>query len=177
VPKSGASLGAAADDLQPQATYQLQIVFDPAAGAPPAEPLPGIIFSTSRYRNPAGQLADLGFSSPAPGSPHGRLLVTTAALPPAQASDTVLAGALEQLGLQGWPLPTAGRTSVLWAHDTMELAGVLIESPEPLRRGGRLDVVSLHVNGIDLGGALSDSTGCRYLFCPPPPSPSPRAAR
>jgi hypothetical protein len=169
--KAGASLGAAAEDLQPQATYQLQVAFTPSGGAPPAAPLAGVIFSTSRYHNPDAQIADLGFGSPAAGQPNGQLLVDTAPLPPAQACDSALAGALELLGVDGWPLPSSGRTSVLWARETLALVGVLIESPEPLAREGRVDVVSLHVNGIQLAAALSDSTRCRYLFSSAPAIP------
>jgi hypothetical protein len=173
VPKSGASLKASTDDLQPLATYQLNIGFvgnhvDGQADPPPADPLPGIIFSTSRYRNPDDQLADLGFRSP-PGAPHGHLSITPAVLPEPQISDTALAAALTALGMEGWPLPTSGRTSLLWTSNTRNLAGVLVESPEPLARQGRLDVTSFQVNGVNFGGRYGDSSQCRYLFTPPAP--------
>ncbi|WP_131811579.1 hypothetical protein [Mycolicibacterium peregrinum] len=173
VPKSGASLKASTDDLQPLATYQLNIGFvgnhvDGQADPPPADPLPGIIFSTSRYRNPDDQLADLGFRSP-PGAPHGYLSLTPAVLPEPQISDAALAAALTALGMEGWPLPTSGRTSLLWTSNTRNLAGVLVESPEPLARQGRLDVTSFQVNGVNFGGRYGDSSQCRYLFTPPAP--------
>lgn len=167
VPKSGASLRASTtDDLQPLATYQLNVAVvpnDDHPDAPPADPLPGIIFSTSRYRNPDGQLADLGFGSPA-GSPRGHLSVTAAALDAPQISDAALAAALAVFGLDGWPLPTAGRTSLLWTTDTRALAGVLVESTEPLARPGRLGVTGLQVNGVNFEGLYGDSSQCRYLF-------------
>lgn len=173
VPKSGASLKASTEDLQPLATYQLNVAVMPnhvegEPDPPPADPLPGIIFSTSRYRNPNDQLADLGFGSP-PGAPHGHLSVAPAALAAPRFSDAALAAALGAFGMEGWPLPTAGRTSLLWTTDTRNLAGVLVESPEPLARTNRLDVTGLQVNGVNFGGRYGDSSQCRYLFTPPAP--------
>lgn len=174
VPKSGASLKASTDALQPSATYQLNVVFVPnhVAGqpdAPPADPLPGIIFGTSRYRTPDAQIADLGFTNPA-GAPHGQRGVTPAALPAPEISDAAYAAALSRLGLDGWPLPTAGRTSLLWTAGTALLAGVLVESPEPLSRPGRLDITGLQVNGVSFARRYGDAAQCRYLFVPAAPT-------
>jgi hypothetical protein len=174
VPKSGASLKGSTDDLQPLATYQLNVTFIPnhvdgQPDPPPAAPLPGIIFSTSRYRNPDDQLADLGFQSPA-GSPHGQLFIAAAALPAPETSDAAFAAALTAFGMEGWPLPEpSGRTSLLWSADTTNLAGVLVESPEPLSRPNRLEINNLQVNGVNFTGRYGDSAQCRYLFTPPAP--------
>lgn len=174
VPKAGASLKASTDALQPSATYQLNVIVVPnhVAGqpdAPPADPLPGIIFGTSRYRNPGAQIADLGFANPA-GAPRGQLSVTPAALAAPEISDAAYAAALSALGLDGWPLPTAGRTSLLWTAGTYRLAGVLVESPEPLSRPGRLDITGLQVNGVSFARRYGDAAQCRYLFVPAAPT-------
>lgn len=173
VPKSGTSLKASTDALQPLATYQLNVAVVPNhvdgyPDRPPAKPLPGITFSTSRYRSPDHQLADLGFGS-SPGHPDGHLIVTPAVPAAPQTSDAGFAAALTALGLEGWPLPNgSGRTSLLWTADA-RIAGVLVESPEPLVRPNRLDLNTLQVNGVPFGTKYSDSSRCRHLFLPPEP--------
>jgi hypothetical protein len=172
LPKSGASLGGVAP-LATRATYQLAVAVTPVGPAPPAQNLPGIIFTTSRYRGPGDQFAHLGFGSPA-GSPQGNLIAASASLPPmAGSSDGSFDAALSALGQPGWPLTRDGRTSVVWVRDGAGLAciGVLLESPEPLVRPGRLSLDRLAINGAVAPLHFSDSAGCRHLFAVAAPIP------
>ena len=55
--------------------------------------------------------------------------------------DVAFTDALRALGLDGWPAAEVPRLSRLWVADAIDdglFAGLMIESPEPLERAGRL---------------------------------------
>jgi hypothetical protein len=179
VPPAGMSLQAS-PGLAPRATYDLAV----ALTGPGSARLPGIAFTTSRYRNPAAQLAELGF----PGTVTGHLPVHPAVLPDISImSDAVLATVLET-GIrwpgvepeeQAWPpVGETGRSTALWAADgtadTVDgaggVVGILLESPEPLLRPGRVELTG--IAGFPV--AVRDHSGCRVLFCTRTPLPGPR---
>ncbi|TQM37013.1 hypothetical protein [Pseudonocardia cypriaca] len=175
VPPAGLSVQAD-PGLAPRATYDLAV----ALIGPGSPRLPGITFTTSRYRNPAAQLAELGF----PGTVTGHLPVDPAVLPhTGTTSDAALATVLET-GIrwpgvepeeQAWaPVGETGRSTALWAADGVDGAGgvigILLESPEPLFRPGRAELTGLA--GFPV--AVRDRSGCRVLFCTRAPLPGPR---
>jgi hypothetical protein len=172
VPPAGISLRAT-PGLARRATYELAV----ALTGPGSPRLPGISFTTSRYHNPAEQLAELGF----PGRVTGHLPVDPALLPTASAvSDAALAAVLET-GIrwpgvapdaQAWPpVGETGRSTALWAGDGV--VGILLESPEPLFRAGRVALTGLA--GFPV--AVRDRSGCRVLFCTPTRLPGPRTVQ
>jgi hypothetical protein len=79
---------------------------------------------------------------------------------------------IDQAGLDGWPVATEPRISLLWRQqvDTWLCAGVLIESPEPIHRTGRFEVDSLTLvmgpagKGVIFDISLRDRSGSRLLF-------------
>ena len=124
-------------------------------------------------------LAGLGFPTAGEPSPAGLvvgdLLVNTPASVGGGFSedDQEYQRALSALGLEGWPLATVPRLSRLWVRDAGAgwlLAGLMIESPEPIHRPGRL-TVSLALKSaaggetsFDIG--RSDRSGSRLIHLP-----------
>jgi hypothetical protein len=168
LPPAGASLQGPAG-LAPQATYELAVVFPLLhAGPAPAAPLPSVVFTTSRYHCPADQLAAAGFG------PVGGLAGDLKVEPGADAgladgrtvSDVAFGTVLSRLGLDALPLPESGRASALWIpHGAgWALAGVLIESPEPLNRPGRVELGALNLADWPFPVVVSDASGARLLF-------------
>lgn len=96
-------------------------------------------FYTSRYAGAAAILAALGFPTSGPPSFEPvQDLVVEAALPSdtALGDDAALDAALRATGLDPFPLAAGPRLSLLWQSSggAWTLAGVLVESDEPLRR-------------------------------------------
>lgn len=114
--------------------------------------LDGITFRTSRWRQPAEMLGGIGFA-PSPSACSGDIEITAAAFAPGaiDGSDADFEAALESIGLHGWPAPVRPRVSMLWrrqdAGDTVawQCAGLLLESPEPVDRPGRVELDTLRV--------------------------------
>lgn len=170
-PTPGATVSSAST-LDTRAWYEVYI--QAMDGNVEAGRLPGVSFRTSRWRNPADMLSGLGFAT-APGAPEvptGDLAVPEVALPAAGSTgDVAFAEALKQLGLEGWPPSEEPRLSRLWVKKPQgwRLAGLLLESPEPLQRAGRLRLGRLELRmgrAIgDMGFAVhQDSGGFRALF-------------
>ena len=163
VPHLGSTFGAPAV-LEPSASYDLAVQVPPT-GEPHGPALTGVAFRTSRYRNPRDQLADLGFSA---GGMAGGLPVTVpAALTGGEDGDAAFAALFGQLGLTPWQHPPRGRGSLLWSRDggPWLLAGVLLESPEPLERAGRMRLGALECMGVpfDVVQRNAASTSVLYL--------------
>jgi hypothetical protein len=157
--------------LAPEAWYEVYVELKPKPGsnAPPGT-LPGVTFRTSRWRRPAEMLQALGFApvaAPAAGDVpvHDPQLVTTNP----DASDATFQQALTVLGLDGWPIMQVPRTSLLWSladGGRWALAGLLVESSEPVDRPGRCTVHGVHtVDGsTHFDSRRSDRTRSRLLF-------------
>jgi hypothetical protein len=110
--------------------------------------LEGVTFRTSRWRNPADMVAGIGFTAIASFA-SGDIEVTK--LPPAgpaliDGSDADYEAALDALGLDGWPAASGPRVSLIWLHEgggaapSWKCAGLLLESPEPVDRPGRVEL-------------------------------------
>lgn len=175
VPVPGMDMATGALGLEPRAWYEAYVRADYTAGGVTPTPLPaalrGITFRTSRWRDPADMLAGIGFPKTAASTHTGDLPVTPVALASAR-GDGAFDAALDALGLHGWPLAPEPRISLLWTHaaDVWLLAGVLVESPEPVDRPDRCEVALLSArNGVLPPAAafttqIFDRTGSRLLF-------------
>jgi hypothetical protein len=171
VPHLGATLGGNAG-LVPGATYDLA-VHVPKKGQTVGIPVPGVVFSTSRYRNPREQVADLGFSTAFDGATAGGLPVPEppglAGLPAGERdSDAALGVLLDALGLGLWAPPVdRGRATLLWSRPdpgAWRLTGVLLESPEPLERPARLRLGALDCMGVPFDVVRRNGSGTRVLY-------------
>ena len=153
--------------LEPQARYSLAVNLPSTAGQPPAM-VPGVVFQTSRFRDDAELFADLGFNSTGTASVSGDVAVTAASLsaPATPSSDAGLDDALTRLGLSPWPLAGKGRTSALWRQDgsSWKLAGVLLESPEPIERPNRIVLKALGSGAHNFEMRRSNSSATRILY-------------
>jgi hypothetical protein len=170
MPRPGATLQA----LTPLALHSWYEVFvlAKATGRGQADGrLPGTTFRTSRWRTPAEMLDALGFRT-APGAAAGDVEIREqVALNPATAdgADATFELAMSALGLDGWPPAGPPRASLLWvpgAPEQWRLAGVLVESPEPIDRPGRCEIQRLHAPGVAATFDLrrSDRNRSRVLF-------------
>jgi hypothetical protein len=173
VPKPGATLQADAE-LAPEAWYEVFTLVRAIDADLLDGRLAGTTFRTSRWRTPDEMVGALGFTT-APSAATGDLEVRMVpALATALADDLRLEAALDALGLDGWPPADVPRTSLLWHADggggatPWHFAGVLVESPEPIDRPGRCEVLGLGVQPE--GGATpidlrrSDRNRSRLLF-------------
>lgn len=152
MPKPGGTLQAVTP-LATQAWYEVYVLAKSDDAAVHDGRLDGVTFQTSRWRNPQQMLAGIGFkSSTAPATGDIELTET----PPLgvgaiDGSDADFEAALDALGLQGWPLAKEPRVSLLWLKDaaastpTWKCAGVLVESPEPIDRPGRVELSVLRL--------------------------------
>ncbi len=182
LPVPGATL-IAARSLAAQAWYEVYVLAQSRdRDAVKDGRLPGVTFRTSRWRSPADMLIGLGFGSDvAPGRAAGDLLVK--GNPPTGViigDDVALEAALAALDLDGLAPPDASRLSLAWTRGTdgtWLLAGLLVESPEPVARPGRLEIAG--VFAVPAGNAFTaqriDQAGARLLFCVEAPfAPRPR---
>jgi hypothetical protein len=139
--------------------------------------LDGVTFRTSRWRMPADMLAGLGFRSEghdAADVVSGDLAVEVqgAAVGVAVDDDQAFIGALEALGLHSWPPADGPRVSWLWSDDgsgAWLLAGLLLESPEPVQRPRRVEITAVTARAsagteVPLNLARRDRSGSRLLF-------------
>ena len=140
-PSVGSSTVSVTADLVPRSEYDLLLNAAPkTVGGHPEVAIARSHFRTSRYRNPAGLLADLGFAAPiALSLPTDAIATTTLPSGALQIGDTVLDAALTTLGLDPWPLPVAPRTTVIWLRPALagqpwQIAGILVEADEPVWR-------------------------------------------
>ena len=169
VPLRGSTLGGPAG-LVPGATYDLAVQV-PKTGADLGIALPGVVFTTSRYRNPREQVSALGFAAPQNGATTGDLPTPSLDLTSVPATDgdtdSVLAVFLDQLGLGLWEPDPDGACTLLWSRPDAgpwRLGGVLLESPEPLERPGRLRLGALDCMSVPFDVVRRNATGTRVLY-------------
>jgi hypothetical protein len=146
-PGSGASKVAVKGDLEPGSEYDLLLkTVKPGDAKVDEVVVARTHFRTSRYRDPAGLLAALGFA-PSTGADTPNDVITTfdlaAQYGTAQLAvgDAALDAALKACGMDPWPLPPAPRTTLIWrqtgdAVHPWQVVGVLLEADEPLWRAG-----------------------------------------
>ncbi|MGV9599913.1 hypothetical protein ACWDR1_24955 [Streptosporangium sandarakinum] len=182
-PSDGARI-TAAFPLRPRTPYELSVGL-PLTGAVfrPGDPeLDGITFTTSAYRGPEELMEafnlrpDAGDLATAPAS-HGDLALgpggdggaaaLSGLVDGSVSDDAELEQVLARLGLPPLRPVTEPRSTVLWALTAAGrwgVAGLLLESPEPLIRPGRMGL-----SGADLGGTAfpvlrTSRTGTRTLW-------------
>lgn len=145
-----------------------------------------VTFTTSRWRDAVELQQACGFGTGLAGRPIGHALGDAALCAPqflqpviAHGDDGILQQWLTEQAMDGWPAPDQPRVTGLWRRsgDTWLWVGILLESPEPLQRPGRLSVGTW---GLRSGSGavsmpfdiqLSDSTGTRWLLaCTVPPA-------
>jgi hypothetical protein len=181
-PSLGGTTGEVTADLVPGAWYDLMLMATPAA-----QPSAGDVvvtrthFQASRYRDESELLGALGFGVPGPTAFIAPDALVTAAVPGGALAvgDSDLDAALAAAGLDPWPLSAQARTSILWLNDagTWQLAGLLLEAPEPIVRTGRtaLDVTACSYGGLALSQRCRNLAGTRVLLTPPAPVTVPAA--
>jgi hypothetical protein len=177
VPKPGTT-GTVLEPLEPQALYEVYVLAKASDADVADSRLPGVTFRTSRWRAPADMLAGLGFTVAGQvTSPvmigDLRCDVTSFGAPRSEIGDTSYQSALLTLGLDGWPLAPAPRVSRLWslhAPGSWFFAGLMIESPEPIHRSGRLELQGLSLamghggSGVAFDVQIRDRSGSRCIF-------------
>ncbi|MQA29081.1 MAG: hypothetical protein GEU82_04475 [Luteitalea sp.] len=166
--------------LEPEGWYEIYAVAKSSTPAFADGRLPGVTFKTSRWPSPQDMWLGLGFSIgglPVPAAaPTGDVIVNAAAgLAPAviEDNDQAFLNAVLALGLDGWPVAEAPRLSRLWvagANGAWLFAGLMVESPEPIHRAGRLDLVGLGLEMGQSGTAIKfdirrrDRSGARLIY-------------
>lgn len=175
-PRPGAT-ASAPTPLEPQAWYEIYVLATSDGEAFDNARLRGVTFRTSRWRGPVDMFIGLGFKVAAqPGATVacGDLEVRArGAMGPGATTDQDFHDAMVMLGLEGWPLAQAPRLSRLWsleADGTWLFAGLMVESPEPIARPGRIDLQDLTVQMGQAGAAVRfdtvhrDRSGSRLIF-------------
>ena len=200
LPKPGAT-ASALTPLEPEAWYEVYVAATKDAKSKEEHGrLPGVTFRTSRWRGPEAMLAGLGWTvgatAPAPvlsgdialvrARPEGAAVV--------EGDDVAFQRALRDLGtapgatgphdglgLDGWPVATEPRITRLWtdAPGQWLFAGLLLESPEPIHRAGRLEFgadalkLSMGMAGALVSFAIRrrDRAGTRLLWLTETPFP------
>ena len=90
-----------------------------------------------------------------------------------EGDDQAFQNTLLALGIEGWPVTDAPRLSRLWvpnASGEWLFAGLMVESPEPIHRPGRVDLDSLTLD-MGLAGSIirfdirrRDRSGSRLIY-------------
>jgi hypothetical protein len=173
----GATLAISAE-LEPNAEYDLML-FAPPDDEPADESLlvARTHFSSSRYADVDAMLQGLGFGidgAVAPFIPFDFVVANGAAMPASDstARDAALEDALRTLGMDPWPVVGFGRTVAIWrpgaAAGEYLLAGLLLESPEPIERGDRCNIVQAGVSGgttsVLFATSRANTAGTRVLL-------------
>lgn len=182
-PLPGAT-AAAVHPLEPETWYEVYILARPEneLWVEPGR-LPGVTFRTSRWRNPVEMLAGLGFAAPGGPEPDsvlaGDLVIgSPAAIGTAvvEGDDQAFTNGLVALGLEGWPVTETARLSRLWIPRGADeaggwrFAGLMIESPEPIQRAGRVALSGLALTTGAVGAPLdcairrSDRSRSRLVY-------------
>lgn len=175
IPKPGLTLDGDAE-LEPRAWYEVFVHIASTSGGAESR-LPGVTFQTSRWFAPADMLADLGFPAATPGTATGDLEIRAISGFPRGSvlgDDSAFDAAMAVMGLDGWPRAETVRTSLLWlpraGGAAWDLAGVLLESPEPIHRAGRCTVDGVQAvlepghAAVAFNTRFSDRSGSRLLF-------------
>ncbi len=169
--------------LLPQTSYELSVGL-PLAGRAfkPGDPeLDGITFTTSAYRGPVELIEAFNFGSDTVAlastpTAHGDLAIGAggdgdpAALAGftdgAITDDAELEQTLAGIGLPPLRPVTQPRSTVLWARTAGQwgVAGLLLESPEPLNRPGRMCIHNAAINAEVFPIQRSSLPGTRALW-------------
>lgn len=190
LPRPGVSLSPAQKlELAPRAWYEVHVALPALSqSGVSAGRLPGITFRTSRYCDVAEMASAIGFGFSQPGTHDGdvalALATGSAVFPTAVIVDDDLAfeGAMAALGMEGWPVATEPRTSLLWRKGIdgkWLLGGVLIEGAEPVHRPRRCEVQGLRLVRVLAGATTAtvfdvirrDRSGSRLLYLASTPFP------
>jgi hypothetical protein len=151
IPKPGATLTAQAP-LVPEAWYEIYALAKSDSSSVADGRLDGVSFRTSRWRTPLEMLGGIGFLAE-PGQAAGDVELATLpafAAGEVDGSDADFEAALDAIGMDGWPPSTNPRVSVLWQRQSAEpaqwfCAGLLVESPEPIARRNRVELIGLRL--------------------------------
>lgn len=169
-PKLGGQTAEITAPLEPNAEYDLLFVAPPTGSSSDEVLVARGHFHSSRYRNAAELLAAVGFKSPTPYPVLPLDAFVNAVAPPAVSlrNDADLQNTLTSLGLDPWPLPDQPRTVVLWRKvgATYSVAGLLLDSDEPMERGPRLSFSSASCGGVPMTLRRSNAAGTRLLVMP-----------
>ena len=172
------STAAVVADLDPVRGYDMILVAHPTGGG--ADTAIGRWhFRTSRYRDVGEILTDCGLdvSGTNPVAPADVLLDLPGGWPTGLATqeydDRTFDTWISALNRDPWPMPSTGRTTTLWLPPTgggndWQLAGLLLEGPEPLARPGRVSV-SAGIGGSTFSVLASTGNGTRLLMAPASP--------
>ena len=160
--------------LEPETAYDLTLRARPGGGGEDSV-VDRFHFRTSRYRDTAELLAALGFETGgAAADPPPDVLLDSWSQPGvAPHDDFALQATLVAIGLDPWPLSAAPRATTLWVRPapgapSWQLAGLLLEAPEPVARPGRIEV-SGSVGAVPLRHLGGTATGTRVLLAPSAP--------
>ncbi len=172
--------GTVETELEAQAWYEVNVLAVPDAGGVRRGRLPGVSFRTSRWRDPADMFAGLGLSVDGGEGADiitGDLAIATMDLPGgrvAEGDDQAFVAALEAMDLAGWPQAEEPRLSRLWLRreERWLFAGMMLESPEPIHREGRLSIgpgaltLDMAPDGaaIHFGTYRRDALGFRLIY-------------
>lgn len=166
--------------LEPEAWYEVYVLAEAEnSSAFKDSRLPGITFKTSRWRTPQNLFAGLGFPTAGEPAPNDLIAGDLMIAGPAAVGGGVIEGddqayqrALVALGLDGWPAAAVPRLSRMWVTNPAGgwlLAGLMIESPEPIYRPGRLELTGLALK-IGMGPEVAfdvlrrDRSGARLIY-------------
>ena len=170
--------------LEADALYDIHVVAKSTDPGFSDGALPGVTFTTSHWRRPREMFAGLGLATAGEDTQevmNGDLQISGTALGPAvlEDDDQAFQNALHALGMGGWPVATAPRVSRFWiAGDAGAwlLAGLMVESPEPIHRAGRLELTGLNreeANGTSSAFDIRrrDRGGARLIYLTTNPQP------
>jgi hypothetical protein len=177
-PKPGAT-ASVLPPLETEAWYEVYMLAQAENPAFNDSRLPGVTFKTSRWRTPQQLFAGLGFPTAGEPAPEDLIAGDLVIAAPAAVGGGVIEGddqayqrALVALGLDGWPAATSPRLSRMWMADAAGrwlFAGLMIESPEPVHRAGRLELSGLALK-IGAGPEVAfdvrrrDRSGARLIY-------------
>jgi hypothetical protein len=166
--------------LEPEAWYEVYVLAKSGNPAMADGRLPGVTFRTSRWRSPLDMFVSLGFPTAGEPVPDGLVVGDLAISSPAALGTAVIEGddqayqrALLALGLDGWPVAGSPRLSRMWVPDDAGgwlFAGLMVESPEPIHRPGRVDLTGLTLKMDGAGAPTSfdiqrrDRSGSRLIY-------------
>jgi hypothetical protein len=168
--------------LDPDAVYELDLVMDTDEDE---TTFAKSVFHTSRYPDPWAMLADLGFGGNGPATVD---IALEPVAPPSAGdpgTDAAFEAAVDALrreawpgavgegsSLHPWPRTAVPRVTLLWQRSGWALIGVLLDSPEPIHRPGRVELTALAA-GAPLPVRRTSRAGDRVLFLAPTPIAAP----
>lgn len=194
----GATVATITAELATRAEYDLLAVVSPLGGGDETV-IARSHFRTSRYVDPTALVRGLGLGvgEDFVAAPPDDALLTHAIPSTVAPGDAGFDALLDTIGLDPWPLPDRGRTTLLWRATLggWYLAGVLLESDEPIHRprpplgaigegdpGDRLAVIAMTVKvgattKLTLLERARNVAGTRLLWAVAAPAVLPAGAR